>query len=85
MQQRFNGVQPTPYEPSTCLYTMSADYQMVLDRLGYHNVAIFTGASGRGFKFTPLFGRILVDLATTGQTYYDIIPFSIRRPGIIKR
>jgi glycine/D-amino acid oxidase-like deaminating enzyme len=38
-----------------------------------------------GFKFTPLFGRILVDLATTGQTYYDITPFSIRRPGIIKR
>ena len=50
---------------------------------GYENVAIFTGASGRGFKFTPLCGRILVDLATTGKTYYDIRPFSITRCGII--
>jgi sarcosine oxidase len=57
---------------------------MILDNLpGYPNVAIFTGASGRGFKFTPLCGRILVDLATTGKTYYDISPFSINRPGII--
>jgi sarcosine oxidase / L-pipecolate oxidase len=85
LQQRFNGVQPTPADASTCLYTMSADAQMILDRLGGdHNVAIFTGASGRGFKFTPLFGRILVDLATTGQTYYDVSPFSISRPKIIK-
>jgi monomeric sarcosine oxidase len=84
LQQRFNGVQPTPYDAKTCLYTMSTDAEMILDRLGFHNVAIFTGGSGRAFKFTPLFGRILVDLATTGKTYYDISPFSITRPGIIK-
>jgi monomeric sarcosine oxidase len=85
LQQRFNGVQPTPSNAQTCLYTMSADAEMILDRLGgFHNVAIFTGGSGRGFKFTPLFGRILVDLATTGKTFYDISAFSITRPGIIK-
>jgi monomeric sarcosine oxidase len=84
LRQRFNGVEPAPADASTCLYTMSADAQMILDRLGDHNVAIFSGASGRGFKFTPLFGRILVDLAMTGHTYYDISPFSLSRPGIIK-
>jgi glycine/D-amino acid oxidase-like deaminating enzyme len=84
VQQRFNGVQPNATDASTCLYTMSADYEMILDNLpGHRNVAIFTGASGRGFKFTPLCGRILVDLATTGKTYYDISPFSITRKGII--
>jgi sarcosine oxidase len=63
---------------------MSADGEMILDNLpGFQNVSIFTGGSGRAFKFTPLFGRILVDLATTGKTYYDISPFSINRPGII--
>jgi sarcosine oxidase len=63
---------------------MSHDYQMVLDKLpGYPNVAIFTGDSGRGFKFTPLLGRVLVDLAVDGNTYYNIGPFSIGRPGII--
>jgi len=84
VQQRFNGVQPPATYPSTCLYTMSADGEMILDNLpNYPNVAIFTTASGRGFKFTPLCGRILVDLATTGKTYYDISPFSITRKGII--
>lgn len=64
---------------------VAADRKMILDRLwGYHNVAIFTGASGRGFKFTPLFGRILVDLAISGRTYYDVSPFTITRPGIVK-
>jgi monomeric sarcosine oxidase len=86
LQQRFNGVNQDPVSPTTCLYTMSNDFQMILDKLPrYRNVAIFTGDSGRGFKFTPLFGRVLVDLATSGSTYYDISPFSIDRPGIINR
>jgi monomeric sarcosine oxidase len=85
LAQRFNGVSPQPTQASMCLYTMTPDAQMILDRLpGYHNVSIFTGASGRGFKFTPLFGRILVELATSGKTSYDIGPFSITRPGIFK-
>jgi monomeric sarcosine oxidase len=85
VQQRFAGVSSAYMDPQTCLYTMSHDGEMILDRLGgYPGVSIFTGASGRGFKFTPLAGRILVDLATTGKTYYDISPFSIDRPGIIK-
>jgi monomeric sarcosine oxidase len=86
LQQRFNGVQPTASDAATCLYTMTvADAQMILDRLGgFPGVAIFTGGSGRGFKFTPLFGRILVELATTGKTSYDISEFSITRPGVIK-
>jgi glycine/D-amino acid oxidase-like deaminating enzyme len=86
LQQRFNGVSPQAAFPTSCLYTMSHDFQMVLDKLpGYSNVAIFTGDSGRGFKFTPLFGRMLVDLATNDSTYYDISPFSIARPGVINR
>jgi len=86
LQQRFNGVSRTPTDCNTCLYTFSlADGQMVLDTLpGHPNVAIFTLDSGRGFKFTPLVGRVLVDLATTGSTGYGISPLSIRRTGIIK-
>ena len=85
LQQRFNGIQPQAQLAKTCLYTMSPDYQMILDQLpGHPNVAIFTGDSGRGFKYTPLFGRILVDLATSGRRDYDITPFSIERNGVIK-
>ncbi|MGZ3181628.1 MAG: FAD-dependent oxidoreductase [Telluria sp.] len=83
--KRFRGVDPTVHDPATCLYTMSADGQMVLDTLpGYPNVAVLTGESGRAFKFTPLFGRILMQLATTGKTPYDISEFRIERKGIIK-
>jgi monomeric sarcosine oxidase len=86
VQKRFQGVSAEPTDCSTCLYTMSnKDFQMVLDILPDHpNVAIFTGDSGRGFKFTPLVGRVLVDLATTGSTGYDISELKITRPGIIK-
>ena len=85
LAQRFNDVGSAPAHATTCLYTMSSDSQMILDCLpGFANVAIFAGDSGRGFKFTPLFGRILVELATTGTTSYAIAPFSITRPGILK-
>jgi glycine/D-amino acid oxidase-like deaminating enzyme len=84
--ERFHGVDPTPHNAATCLYTMSRDGQMILDTLpGYPNVAVLSGDSGRAFKFTPLFGRILVQLATTGTTPYNISEFSITRKGMIKK
>lgn len=83
VHQRFNGIDPAPLEPSTCLYTMSADNQIILDCLpGFSNVAVLTGESGRAFKYTPLFGRILVELATTGKSAYDIREFRFDRPGL---
>ena len=85
LQERFNGATSAPTDLSTCLYTFTKDGQMVLDTLpDCRNVAIFTGDSGRGFKFTPLVGRVLVDLATAGSTDYDISPLSIKRAGIIR-
>jgi glycine/D-amino acid oxidase-like deaminating enzyme len=64
---------------------MSPDAQMILDLLpGHPAVAIFTGDSGRGFKFAPLIGRILTDLVTAGRTSDDIRPFAIGRHGILR-
>jgi monomeric sarcosine oxidase len=81
--QRFKEIDPTPRDPATCLYTMSADSQIILDCLpGFPNVSVLTGESGRAFKYTPLFGRILVELATTGKSAYDISEFSINRGGL---
>jgi hypothetical protein len=34
--------------------------------------AAYYAISGRGFKFTSLVGRLLVDLATAGSTGYDV-------------
>ena len=83
MGTRFRSANPAPQDAMTCLYTMSADNQIILDTLpGRPNVAVLTGESGRAFKYTPLFGRILVQLATTGKCAYDISEFRINRPGL---
>ena len=43
-------------------------------------------ASGRGFNYTPVFGRILVDLAINGKTVNDpdLTSFSTTRPHIFQ-
>jgi sarcosine oxidase len=45
----------------TCLYTNTPDEDFVLDRR--RSVVIGSPCSGHGFKFAPLTGRILADLA----------------------
>jgi len=54
----------------TCLYTNSPDEHFIVDHLpGYEGaVTIACGFSGHGFKFVPVIGRILADLAMNGKT-----------------
>lgn len=54
----------------TCLYTYSRDAHFIIDHLpGYGNqVTIACGFSGHGFKFVPVVGEILADLAMRGTT-----------------
>jgi sarcosine oxidase len=64
----------------TCLYTMTPDGDFILDRLpGRPQIIVASPCSGHGFKFAPLIGEILADLATTGRTGYDISRFSLER------
>ena len=58
-----------PVAARHCLYTMSRDEHFVLGLHPAHgNVAIACGFSGHGFKFAPVVGEILADLATEGRT-----------------
>jgi sarcosine oxidase len=63
-----------------CLYTMTPDEHFVLD---FHpeqsNILIASCCSGHGFKFSPVLGKILVDLAFTRQTDHDISLFRVGR------
>lgn len=53
----------------TCLYTNTATEDFIIDRHPDHaNIAIGAGFSGHGFKFGPLTGRILAELALNGKT-----------------
>lgn len=58
------GVDATKPTFISCLYDNSPDEDFVIDRMGPLTVA--TGFSGHGFKFAPLLGEMLADLATGG-------------------
>jgi sarcosine oxidase len=64
----------------TCLYTMAPDGHFILDRLpGHPQIVVASPCSGHGFKFAPVIGEIIADLATTGRTDHDISRFSLER------
>ena len=44
-------------------------------------VSVACGFSGHGFKFTPVIGEILADLATDGSTAHPIALFDPLRPA----
>ena len=65
---------------STCLYTVTPDGDFVIDRMpGASGIIVASPCSGHGFKFAPVVGEILADLATTGITDHDISRFRLDR------
>ncbi|HWD43344.1 MAG TPA: N-methyl-L-tryptophan oxidase [Actinomycetota bacterium] len=67
---------------ATCLYTLTPDRDLVLGPLpGRDRVQVALGAA-HGFKFAPLLGRVLADLALHGDTEVDITPFAVDRPAL---
>jgi sarcosine oxidase len=66
----------------TCLYTMTPDSDFIIDRLPERpQIIIASPCSGHGFKFAPVIGDILADLAIGGNTPHDISRFSLARFG----
>jgi sarcosine oxidase len=61
VEEWFPGLDPTPVHVAECLYTTTPDESFVLERRG--PIVIGSPCSGHGFKFTPLIGRRLADLA----------------------
>jgi sarcosine oxidase len=60
-----------------CRYTLTPDEHFVLGRHpGHANVSVAAGFSGHGFKFVPVVGEILADLAQTGATPHRIDLFA---------
>ena len=69
----------------TCLYSNTPDEHFVIARHPAHEaVTVACGFSGHGFKFVPVVGEIVADLATTGKTDHPIDLFHPRRfSGVI--
>ncbi|MFI1919996.1 N-methyl-L-tryptophan oxidase [Nocardia sp. NPDC020380] len=65
---------------ATCMYSNTADQHFVIARHPAHPVVtVACGFSGHGFKFVPVVGEILADLAMTGGTRHPIDLFAPQR------
>ena len=80
VRRRFPGLAPEPVASETCLYTMTPDEHFVLDRRD--NLVIGAGFSGHGFKFGPLIGEVLADLAMGIDPRLPGRKFALDRPEV---
>ena len=60
-----------------CVYDNSPDEDFIVDRVG--RIVIGSGTSGHGFKFGPLLGEWLADLATGREPDAAVRRFSLGR------
>jgi sarcosine oxidase len=64
------------------LYTLPPDRDFVLDAVPGHAAVIVGLGAGHGFKFAPTFGRLLAELALTGETSTDLTTFALDRDAL---
>lgn len=63
------GVRSEVTRHSVCMYTMTPDQHFVIDRHPHYDRVVFAaGFSGHGFKFAPILGSVLAELALNGIT-----------------
>jgi sarcosine oxidase len=67
---------------ATCLYTLTPDRDLVLGPVGGHDRVLVALGAAHGFKFAPLLGRVLADLALHDGTDVDIGPFAPDRAAL---
>lgn len=64
----------------TCLYSMTPDAHFLIGLLpDDRRIAVAGGFSGHGFKFTPVIGEILRDLALDGGSAHNLKSFALNR------
>ena len=64
----------------TCLYTTTPDEDFVIDRAG--PLVVASPCTGHGFKFAPLVGEMLADLATGEKPSIPLDRFRVDRPAL---
>uniref|UniRef100_A0A671KUM2 Peroxisomal sarcosine oxidase n=1 Tax=Sinocyclocheilus anshuiensis TaxID=1608454 RepID=A0A671KUM2_9TELE len=75
-----SGLVPVPAVVENCMYMVTPDRNFVLDSHStYGNTIIGAGFSGYGFKFGPIIGKLLSQLAMGQVPSYDLSPFRIQR------
>lgn len=73
------SLDPQPVATERCVYDNSPDSDFVLDRVG--RIVVGCGTSGHGFKFGPLLGELMADLADGEDPPVDLGRFRLGRDG----
>lgn len=77
---------PTIGHRAVCMYTMTPDEHFIIDHHRDHSRVVFAaGFSGHGFKFSPVVGSMLADLALDGRTQEPIAFLRSSRPALKPR
>ena len=71
------SLHPRPLVTERCIYDNAADGDFILDRVG--RIVVGCGTSGHAFKFGPLLGELLADLAESVRPSVELGRFSLRR------
>ena len=80
LRRRIPGANGERRDASTCVYTLTPDRHFLID---HHpeskRVVVAAGFSGHGFKFAPVVGEILAELALDGGTRWPVELFRCGR------
>jgi len=80
LRRFFPNLDGTFLRGSVCMYSMTPDQHFVIGPHPRHpQVIVAAGFSGHGFKFCPVIGEILADLACDGRSRHEIAMFDPRR------
>lgn len=77
------GFDPSPARSERCFYDNTPDENFVIDRIG--RITVGAGTSGHGFKFGPLLGELLADLADGLTPRFPLGWLSATRPALAHR
>lgn len=70
---------------AACMYTLTPDENFIVDRHPESPAVVFAaGLSGHGFKFTPVLGEALAELASAGRTTLPMKFLSLNRPALTR-
>ncbi len=69
IRRHLPGVSTNVMRHSACMYTMTPDEHFIVDRAPDDPRVVFAaGFSGHGFKFAPVIGQVLAEIAIDGRT-----------------
>jgi sarcosine oxidase len=72
---------PRLLRTETCLYTTTPDEDFVIERIG--PLVVASPCSGHGFKFAPLIGEVVADLAAGEPPPIPLERFRADRPALL--